>query len=67
MPVHNLKDLIAFNERHAAQEMPWFGQELFEQAQAKEPQSDKTYAVALLAKYQGIRRNRHRARWAGDR
>ena len=29
-----LKDLITFNERHAAREMPWFGQENFHKAQA---------------------------------
>lgn len=43
----NLADLIAFNRAHAAEEMPWFGQELFEQAQAKGPLTDKAYVEAL--------------------
>jgi amidase len=34
VPIHNLADAIAFNSAHAATEMPFFGQELFEQAQA---------------------------------
>jgi amidase len=46
-PCHNLADLIEFNEKHRAQEMPYFGQELFLQAQAKGPLSDKAYAKAL--------------------
>ena len=28
-PVHSLADLIAFNEREKAREMPYFGQEMF--------------------------------------
>lgn len=43
----SLADLIAFNQAHADTEMPWFGQELFEQAQAKGPLTDKTYLDAL--------------------
>ncbi|MCJ0825316.1 amidase [Luteimonas sp. 50] len=42
-----LADLIAFNTAHAAQEMPWFGQELFEQAQAKGPLTERSYRDAL--------------------
>jgi amidase len=34
LPVHSLEDLIAFNEAHAAEEMPYFGQELLLMAQA---------------------------------
>lgn len=41
-----LADLIAFNKREAAREMPWFGQELFEQAQAKGPLTDAEYVKA---------------------
>lgn len=47
LDVHTLADLIAFNQAHASEEMPWFGQELFEQAQAKGPLSDKAYTEAL--------------------
>ncbi len=42
-----LADLIAYNNAHAEQEMPWFGQELFEAAQAKGPLTDKAYLKAL--------------------
>jgi amidase len=45
--VHTLADLIAFNRAHASQEMPWSGQELFEQAEQKGPLSDKAYTDAL--------------------
>jgi amidase len=47
LAVHDLDDLIAFDKSHAAQEMPWFGQDLFEQAQAKGPLTDKAYLDAL--------------------
>ncbi|HEY9512651.1 MAG TPA: amidase [Rhodanobacter sp.] len=47
LPVHSLADLIAWNRSHAATEMPWFAQELFEQAQAKGPLTDDTYLAAL--------------------
>ncbi len=47
LKVRNLADLIAFNKQHAKQEMLWFGQELFVQAQARGPLSDKTYIDAL--------------------
>ncbi|QRP64812.1 amidase [Rhodanobacter sp. FDAARGOS 1247] len=45
--VKTLADLIAFNRTHASEEMPWFGQELFEQAEKKGPLSDKAYTDAL--------------------
>lgn len=41
-----LKEVIAFNERHAAEEMPYFGQELFLQAEKKGPLTDKAYLDA---------------------
>ena len=46
-PISTLADLIAWNERHAAREMPWFGQELFEQAQSRGDLSDPAYLEAL--------------------
>jgi len=54
-----LEDLIAFNERAKDREMPYFGQEIFVQAQAKGPLSDQDYLRALdkdhlLARIQGI-------------
>ena len=45
-PVRTLAELIEFNRQHAAQEMPFFGQEIFEQAQAKGPLSDAAYIGA---------------------
>src|SRR5215468_5061820 len=39
-PVHSLADLIAWNEAHRPEEMPYFGQEIFEQAQKKGPLSE---------------------------
>ncbi len=47
LSVHTLADLIAFNKREADREMPWFGQELFEQAEAKGPLTDKAYIDAM--------------------
>lgn len=46
-PVRNLAELIEFNERHADQEMPFFGQELFHMAQEKGPLTDPAYLAAL--------------------
>ena len=46
VPVTSLAEVIAFNKQHAAEEMHWFGQELFEQAQAKGPLTDKAYKDA---------------------
>ncbi|MGA2594190.1 MAG: amidase family protein, partial [Bryobacteraceae bacterium] len=46
-PVHSLADVIAFNESHREQEMPWFGQDIMLKAQAKGPLSSKEYLEAL--------------------
>ena len=55
LKVHSLADLIAFDKAHAAEEMPWFGQELFVEAEAKGPLTDKAYqdALAKLKKLAG--------------
>jgi amidase len=45
--VKTLADLIAFNTQNASKEMPWFGQEQFEKAQAKGPLTDAVYQSAL--------------------
>lgn len=45
-PHRTLAGLIAFNKAHAGKEMPWFGQELFEQANAKGPLTDAAYVDA---------------------
>jgi amidase len=46
-PVHTLAEVIAFNEREHAREMPFFGQELFVQAEAKGPLTSSAYRKAL--------------------
>ncbi|MGE5724848.1 MAG: amidase [Acidobacteriota bacterium] len=46
-PVRTLEDVIKFNEAHAKEEMPYFGQELFVQAQAKGPLTSKEYLDAV--------------------
>ncbi len=46
-PVHSLKDIIEFNKEHESEEMPYFQQELFIQAEAKGPLTDKEYIDAL--------------------
>lgn len=48
----SLGDLIAWNRAHAAQEMPWFGQDLFEKAAAKGPLSDEKYTSALARSHE---------------
>ena len=58
-PVRSLKDIIAFNERNRAREMPYFGQDIMEKAEAKGPLTSKAYLQALrknhlLTRTQGI-------------
>ena len=58
-PVKTLSDVIAFNDAHRTEEMPYFGQELFVDAEAKGPLTDKAYIEALrrsqrLARSEGI-------------
>jgi amidase len=48
-PMKTLQDLIDFNNSHADQEMPYFGQELFLRAQAKTDLTDPAYQTALTA------------------
>lgn len=45
-PHKSLEALIAWNKANADKAMPFFGQEIFEQAQAKGPLSDAAYAKA---------------------
>ena len=54
-PVQTLADVIAFNQQHAAEEMPWFGQELFEQAQALGGLDSPDYLAARAACVKGAR------------
>jgi amidase len=59
VPVHSLKELIAYNETYADRELAYFGQDLFEKAEKKGPLTDKAYLDALaknhlLTRTQGI-------------
>jgi amidase len=58
-PVHSLKEVIEFNERERAKELPYFGQDLFIKAEAKGDLGTKEYLDALennlrLARKEGI-------------
>jgi amidase len=58
-PVRSLAEAIAFNDKHKEEEMPYFGQEIFLQAQAKGPLTSKEYQDALarcrrLSRKEGI-------------
>ena len=48
-PHRTLGDLIAYNEEHVDTEMPFFGQDLFEQAAEKGPLTEPAYLEALAA------------------
>jgi amidase len=54
--VKSLNDCIAFNKAHSAAEMPYFAQELFEQAQQKGPLTEKAYKDALANNHQLARK-----------
>jgi amidase len=54
-PVHSLKDVIAFNDAHKEQEMPYFGQEILTMAEKKGPLTDPKYKAALAANRQKAR------------
>lgn len=58
-PVHSLEALIAFNDTHAAEVLPWFGQEHLITAKECGPLTDPTYLDALntcrrLAREEGL-------------
>ena len=48
-PMKTLADLIAFNDAHRAEELPYFGQEIFVTAQARGPLTDPAYLEARAA------------------
>ena len=58
-PVHNLEEVIAFNQKNRARELPWFGQESMEKAQGKGDLTSPEYQKALadcrrLSREEGI-------------
>jgi amidase len=54
-PVQTLADVIAFNQNQRTREMPWFGQELFVQAQALGGLDSPAYREALATCAKGAR------------
>lgn len=52
----SLAELIVWNERNAKLEMPWFGQEIFHQAEAKGSLTEEAYLKALEANLRLSRR-----------
>ena len=54
-PVHSLKDVIAFNDAHKDQEMPYFGQEIMAMAEKKGPLTSAKYTAALARNHQMAR------------
>ena len=52
LPARTLKDLIAFNHSNKTKEMPYFGQDLFEKAEAKGDLTSKEYVDALAKNHQ---------------
>jgi amidase len=46
-PVHSLADVIAFNQKRKDEEMPYFGQEVFEMAEARGPLTTPAYIKTL--------------------
>jgi amidase len=55
-PPRSLADLIAFNQRHADREMPFFGQETFLESEATSSLDDPEYLAALAASRDTARR-----------
>lgn len=46
-PVRSMEEIIEFNKNNADKEMPWFGQEIFEEAQLKGDLTTEEYLEAL--------------------
>jgi amidase len=51
-PAHSLKDVIAFNDAHTDQEMPYFGQEIMAMAEKKGPLTSANYRAELAKNHQ---------------
>jgi amidase len=54
-PVQSLKDVIAFNDAHKKEEMPFFGQEQMIQAEQKGPLTSPAYRAALAKNHRFAR------------
>jgi amidase len=53
--IRGVADLIEFNRKNAAREMPFFGQEILEEAVKKGPPTDKAYREALAKNHEQMR------------
>ena len=53
IPVRSLAEVIAFNKAHANVEMPLFGQDIFEKAEATKGLSDPAYKKARATSFRG--------------
>jgi amidase len=53
--IRSVADLIEFNRKNAGREMPFFGQEILEEAVKKGPLSDKAYRDALAKNHDLMR------------
>jgi amidase len=51
-PVKTLKEIIEFNDKNAAKEMPYFGQENFLKAEAKGPLTTQEYVDAIAKNHE---------------
>jgi amidase len=51
-PVKTLKEIIEFNDKNAAKEMPYFGQENFVKAEEKGPLTTKEYVDAIAKNHE---------------
>src|SRR5580692_8932650 len=51
-PVKTLKEIIEFNDKNAAKEMPYFGQENFLTAETKGPLTTKEYVEAIAKNHE---------------
>ena len=54
-PVHSLAEVIAFNDAHKDQEMPFFGQEIMAMAEKKGPLTTPAYRSALARNHRQSR------------
>jgi len=54
-PAKSLKDVIAFNDAHRDRVMPYFGQEIFLDAETKGPLTTAQYVKVLAASRKGAR------------
>ena len=57
IPVRSLADVIAFNQAHQKQEMPLFGQDLFEKAQKTKGLADPAYKRARSVSFRAAGSN----------